>query len=83
MNAQHKGNVYARTVAPKSEPTSGVFRFRSKRFAILFTVSIVSAFLGAELVHRIYSPNLEVPHLPPDFEGLHKEREQAKQNSSW
>lgn len=70
---------YAEHVRPTPNSSTNLSRsrilFKTNRFMLLFVLSLSSALLGAELVHRIMKPNVEIPHLPPDFEGLRKERE--------
>jgi hypothetical protein len=80
MSSSHT-RIHSHPAPTQSELSRSPLRFRSKKFLFLFVISMASAFLGAETVHRIIKPDLVVPHLPPDFEGLRKEREEQERNS--
>ncbi len=49
--------------------------YATKRFLILFTVSLFSSLAGAQTVHMIFKPDTRIPILDPDFIGLDKERQ--------
>ncbi|KAL0486929.1 1 TM domain-containing transmembrane protein [Acrasis kona] len=44
----------------------------------LILTSVISALIGAEVLHRIHRPSLDLRELPPDYEGWEKQKDEER-----